>query len=361
MAAARLPWITADLEGCGGVLRPSPDDFVVDEVLPYPPSGAGDHLFVRFEKLGLTTPEAVNRLVAAAGLGDGRRMPPEVGFAGLKDRHARTRQWMSLPWNKPELPDFASAESDELRVIEAQRHNHKLRRGHQRGNHFQIVLRDVPAGGFERAQAVLEALRRTGVPHAFGPQRFGRDGDNDQVALAFLRRQQRPPRDRRLKELLLSALQSRIFNRVLELRIERGLVATALPGDLMTKHVSGGMFTVEDATAEQPRVDALEISPTGPLPGKKMRRPGGQAAELEEEVIAELGLGPDELRRLGPGTRRSLRYPLHPDTRLEPRGEDTLALEVFLPSGAYATVLLDELVKPPDGPFDRTPEAAVKN
>lgn len=354
MTPPRLPWVTAELEGSGGVLLPAPDDFLVDEVLPYDPAGSGEHLFVRFEKVGLNTPEAVARLVRAAGLGDGRRLPPEVGFAGLKDRHARTRQWMSMPWNKPEGPDFSEAESDALRVLETVRHGHKLRRGHQRGNHFRIVLRQVPEGGFSRAEATLERLKQTGVPHAFGPQRFGREGDNDRVALGFLRGDSRPPRDRRLKDLLLSALQSRIFNRVLELRIQRGQFATALPGDLMYKHASGGMFVVEDVPTESARVQGLEISPTGPLPGKKMRRPDGAAAALEAEVIEELELGADELRRLGPGTRRPLRYPLDPATRLERLEDDALALEVFLPSGAYATVLLDELVKPAEGPFDRS-------
>lgn len=335
------------------MLRSDPEDFIVDEALPYEALGEGEHLFVRFEKVGLNTPDAVGRLVRSAGLGDGRRLPPEVGFAGLKDRHARTRQWMSIPWSQPEAPDFSQGEGPQLRVLESVRHNHKLRRGHQRGNHFQIILREVPEGGFERAEAIVERLRSIGVPHAFGPQRFGRDGDNDAVALSFIRGQSRAPRDRRLRDLLLSALQSRIFNRVLALRIERGLFDRALLGDLMSKHQSGGMFVVEDLEAEQTRVQSLEISPTGPLPGKKMRQPSGEAAALEAEVLQEFGLSTDELRRLGPGTRRSLRYPLDPETRIERVGEDGISLKVFLPSGAYATVLLDEMVKPADGPFER--------
>ena len=349
----RIPWITADLPGSGGVLRPEPEDFVVDEVLPYPLSGAGDHLFVRFEKVGINTPDALARVVAAAGLSTGRRLPPEVGYAGLKDRHARTRQWMSLPWTRPEPPDLSGAEDDTLRILEWTRHPHKLRRGHQAGNRFQIVLREVPEGGLARGRAVMDRLRETGVPHAFGPQRFGRDGDNDQVALAFVRRQAKAPRDRHLRDLLLSALQSRVFNEVLTARIERGLFARALAGDLMTKHATGGMFVVEDAAVEQPRVAALEISPTGPLPGKKMRAPAADAAALEAEIVAGLGLSAEDVARLGPGTRRGLRYPLDPEAALTAPAPSTLTLEVFLPSGAYATVLLDELVKPAEGPFTR--------
>lgn len=350
----RIPWITADLPGSGGVLRPEPEDFVVDEVLPYPLSGEGDHLFIRFEKVGLNTPEAVTRIVTAAGLAEGRRLPPEVGYAGLKDRHARTRQWMSIPWpGRSAPPDLALAEGEQLRILETQRHPHKLRRGHQAGNRFEIVLREVPEGGLNRARDVLERLRATGVPHAFGPQRFGRDGDNDQVALAFVRGQAKAPRDRHLRDLLLSALQSRVFNQVLATRIERGLFTRALEGDVMTKHATGGMFTTTDVAADQPRVEALEISPTGPLPGKKMRAPAAEAAALEAEIIDGLGLSPQDVARLGPGTRRGLRYPLDPSVCLTGPAPDTLMLEVFLPSGAYATVLLDELVKPPDGPFTR--------
>ncbi len=352
---SRLPWVTAELPGSGGILRPDPEDFLVDEVLPYAPSGEGDHLFVRFEKVGLNTPDAVARIVRAAGLGNGRRMPPEVGFAGLKDRHARTRQWMSLPCNpKAELPDLSEAESDDLKIIETIRHNHKLRRGHQRGNHFEIVLRDLPEGGGARALATLERLRTTGVPHAFGPQRFGRDGDNDQVALSFIRGATRAPRDRRLRDLLLSALQSRIFNRLLAVRIERGLFDTLILGDLVQKHESGGMFTAEDLAVDQLRAEQMEISPTGPMPGKKMRQPNHAAADLETEIIGEMGLSPEEIRKLGPGTRRLLRYPLAPEAELDVQ-QDCMTLKVFLPSGAYATVLLDEIVKPEDGPFDRAP------
>lgn len=352
----RLPWITAGQPGCGGVLRAAPEDFGVDEALPYAPSGEGPHIFVRFEKLGLDTAPAVQRITEAAGLLKDGRVPPEVGYAGNKDRHARTRQWMSLPWDRPGFPDLGAAEGDDLRVLEQVRHGHKLRRGHQAGNHFDIVLRDLGPDGLALAHATLARLRETGVPHYFGPQRFGRDDDNDRTALAFLRREAKPPKNRRLRDLMLSALQSRIFNAVLARRIQDGTVATALLGDLMSKHETGGMFTVEDVAAEQPRADAFEISPTGPLPGKKMRAPKADAAALEAEILAGFGLGDDEIRRLGPGTRRSLRYPLDPEATIEPGPTpNSLRLRCFLPSGAYATVLLDELVKPDGGVFAREP------
>ena len=346
--------MTAGLPGCGGVLRADAEDFTVDEVLPYAPSGDGTHVFVRFEKIRLDTAPAVRRLVEAAGLLKDGRVPPEVGYAGNKDRHARTRQWMSLPWSGEGLPDLSAAAADDLQVLEMVRHGHKLRRGHQAGNHFDIVLRNVSPDGEARAAAILARLREVGVPHYFGPQRFGRDDDNDRTALAFLRREAKAPKDRRLRDLLLSALQSRIFNAVLARRIEDGTVAQALEGDLMSKHATGGMFTADDPAAEQPRVAALEISPTGPLPGKKMRAPKAAAAALEAEILGTFALGDEEIRRLGPGTRRALRYPLDPEARLAPGPDpDSLRLTVFLPSGAYATVLLDELVKPEAGVFTR--------
>jgi tRNA pseudouridine13 synthase len=337
--------LTGDLAGSGGQLRSDPEDFIVDEIPAYATSGEGEHLFLQIEKVGLTTPEAIRKIAAAIGVRE-----HEIGAAGMKDKDARARQWLSLPWPvKSPLPDLAPVASTELRVIEAKRHGNKLRRGHQKGNRFTIVVRDVPPGGVERAQVVLQKLRELGVPNAFGPQRFGRDGDNAARAIAILRKEARPPRDRRLTSLLLSSLQSAVFNRVLETRIERGLFAKALLGDVMQKHDTHGLFDVSDPAAEQPRVDALAISPTGPLPGPKMRAASAEAKAIEDEAIAALSITDREIDGLDAGTRRALRYPLDSTAKIDPIAPDAYRLEVSLPSGAFATVLLAELMKPERG------------
>ncbi|HET9624714.1 MAG TPA: tRNA pseudouridine(13) synthase TruD, partial [Kofleriaceae bacterium] len=154
-AGVALPYLTSDLAGTAGVLRVTDDDFRVDEVLPYAPSGQGDHVFVHLEKRGLTSPAAAQALARALGVRD-----RDIGIAGMKDRHAVTTQWMSLP--PPVTPEQALAvEVANLRVLEAIRHPHKLRTGHVRANRFVLVVRDVVPGGADaaaRARAILDAL-----------------------------------------------------------------------------------------------------------------------------------------------------------------------------------------------------------
>lgn len=351
--------VTAGLPGSGGRLASDPADFEVTEILAYAPSGEGEHLFVEIEKVGLTTFEAVRRLSRAYELETGLALDArDAGFAGMKDRHARARQWVSIPLPlAAAIPRLDRLEGSELRVLQASRHLNKIRRGHQRANRFGITIRSVPSGGIDRAGVALAVLRQSGVPNGFGPQRFGRDGDNAETAIAFVKGHARPPRDRRIRDLLVSALQSAVFNRVLELRIERGLLGAALLGDVMQKHDTGGLFDVSDPQAEQSRADRLEISPTAALPGKRARMASGVPREIEDAALAELGLSAEHFARFADGTRRVLRYPLDPQARVIAAGEDAYRLEVTLPSGAYATVVLDELVKPEDGPFNRSLDA----
>lgn len=344
---------TAAHPGCGGILRADPEDFQVEERLPYAPSGEGGHLFVQIRKRGLTTLEAARRLAEQVGLGGRRGLPPELGFAGMKDRWSIATQWISLP-RSPEVEAALARFSDsELELLELRPHDKKLRRGHVASNHFKILLSGVPEGGLARAEACLAALKAEGVPNDFGAQRFGREGDNAARGLAILRGEQRPPRERRLRDLLMSAVQSALFNRLLQERIERGELCLPLVGDLMQKHETGGMFWVEEVAAEAPRVAALEISPTGPLFGKKTRPAKGEALAREQAALAALSIPEEAARRLGPGGRRLLRYPLRGARVQAGPTQDSLHLEFSLPAGAYATVLLDELVKPAEGVFTR--------
>jgi tRNA pseudouridine13 synthase len=307
-----------------------PEDFIVDEELAYSPSGEGEHLFVRFTKKNLTTEEAVRRLAG--------KKKSDTGIAGYKDKHGITTQWISIPLPLAEpIPTFEA--SEDLVVLETRRHVHKLRRGHAKANRFRIVVRDVEAAAMDRARAELDRMLAQGVPNRFGEQRFGIDGDNAERALDFVRGRTRPPRDRRVRDLLISALQSKVFNRILEMRIERGLWMKAIAGDVMVKHATGGMFTVVDVDAETPRVERLEISPTGVLPGRRTEI----ATDLEREAIAEYGLSQDDLQKMSTGTRRVLRFPLDPTARIEAIAPDAFRLEITLPSGAFATVVLAEL------------------
>ena len=328
------------------VFRRVPEDFVVEEIPAYAASGRGEHVFVTFRKTGITTPDAMRMLARALGA-DARA----AGHAGMKDRHAVTTQTASfqVPIGVDPEPRLAVAELPGITVLAVARHDNKLKPGHLLGNRFRIVLRGVEPAAAEAACARLREAGRVGVPNAFGPQRFGRDGDNPERALAWVCGKERGPRDKRDQRLLFSALQSRWFNEVLAAREQDGSWASVLPGDLAKKHDTGGLFPVplegpemEEARA---RADAGAISATGPMFGRKMRWPTGAPGELEREV---LGRSLDDPQRLdafahaGEGTRRPLRMMVE-DLLVKaglPDDERAVAATFVLPKGGYATTLL---------------------
>ena len=335
-----LPYLTADLPGIGGVLRAQPEDFVVDEVPAYPASGAGDHVFVRIEKRGVNTAEAVRRIARALGVGE-----RDVGVAGMKDRHAVTRQWISLP--PPVTPEQALAFADaDVRVLEAVRHNHKLRTGHVKANRFVLRVRDAVADALPRAQAILDVLAKApGTPNWYGEQRFGRDGDNAERGRRIVLGEEKAPRDKKLARLLVSALQSELFNRWLSARMADGLYTRVLAGDVLHK-VGGGMFTCEDAATDEARLQNGELVLTGPMFGVDMRAAAGEAAEREAAILAPLTRESfASVARIAEGTRRDATI-LIGEPSVAPGGEDgTLEVRFALPGGAYATAVMRELMK----------------
>ena len=334
-----LPYLTAALPGTGGVLRTVPEDFVVDEVPAYPPSGAGDHVFVRIEKRGLTTAQAVQRISRTLGVGE-----RDVGVAGMKDRHAVTRQWLSLP--PPVTPEQALAlELEDVRVLEAARHAHKLRTGHVRANRFVLRVRGVVPDAAARAQAIMGVLARPpGAPNFYGEQRFGREGDNAARGREMLAGG-KPPRDKKLARLLVSALQSELFNAWLTARMTDGLYARVLAGDVLRK-LGGGMFTCEDAATDEARLLAGELVVTGPMFGDKMRAAAGDAGAREDAILAAAGLARDSfasVRAIAEGTRRDASIQVG-EPSVAADGE-TLEVAFTLPGGAYATTVMREVMK----------------
>lgn len=348
-----LPFLTADQPGIGGILRDSPEDFEVEELPAYLPSGAGDHIFALVEKRDLTTPFAVTQLARALGVS-----PRDVGTAGMKDRRAVTRQWVSLP--PPVNADRVRALAAEnsiagLRILEVAPHQNKLRTGHLRGNRFTLVVRRCVPGAAARARQILEALAAApGAPNWYGEQRFGRDGDNAAAGLALVRKERRFERDPRKNRLLLSALQSELFNRWLERRIQDGLYRAVLEGDLLRK-VAGGVFASTEPAVDQARLVAGEVLPTGPMFGVEMRgpAPGSPAAIREDEILAAAGLSLAELgpvKKLAPGARRDAAIAIA-DWSVEAVASDgattgeSVIVRFTLPAGAYATAVMRELQK----------------
>lgn len=326
------PRLCADLPGVGGRLRAAPEDFFVDEVPLYELSGEGQHLYLHVEKTGATTDD-VEAWLRGRGFA-------EIGVAGKKDKHAVTRQWISVErrrWSD----EHAAALPPWLRLLDAKPHGNKLKTGHLRGNRFRIRVvgarHDV-----DMTAAVVDRINAAGLPNTFGAQRFGAAGDNAEAGLRALEGRLRG--GKRKLQFLVSALQSELFNRVLDRRLREGTWRHVLDGDVLKKTASGGLFVSADAAVDQPRLDARELVPTGPLFGPAMPAPAGAAAALEAAVLAEAGIDPGVFARPRvptTGTRRALIvYPEDLAAIWAPDG--SLVVSFFLPKGSYATTLLRE-------------------
>lgn len=335
-----LPTLTADLAGTGGVIRQELADFHVTERPLYLPEGEGWHLYLWLEKRGLTTRDIVLAL-QAAGLHE-----KDIGVAGLKDKHAITRQWISIP-QKYEATALAALEALEgATILELSRHKNKLAIGHLLGNTFRIRVRQADEGALPKARAILERLERQGVPNYFGAQRFGRFGSNALDGYKLLQGQH-VPGGHRLKRFFVSALQSHVFNHILRLRLERGLYDAVILGDWAKKHDTGGIFRVDDPAVELQRAKDLEISATIPLYGKKVRLSESQAGALERQILERFKLRWTSFANhvIGgrKGDRRITRVKLE-DVKLEPT-DDGYWLEFSLRKGAFATTILREIMK----------------
>ncbi|HYO58731.1 tRNA pseudouridine(13) synthase TruD [Archangium sp.] len=336
--SAERPRLTEDVPGCGGAFKLVPEDFEVEELPAYLPSGEGEHLYLWVEKRGRDTREMVRALAVALGVDEG-----DVGVAGMKDRQAITRQFLSVPARaEARLPELRL---EGVSVLWSRRHGNKLRTGHLRGNRFRLRLRGVKDVGAARES--FTRLGARGMPNYFGEQRFGREGDNADLGRLLVLGQRLPRRpDRFQRKLYLSAFQSRLFNRALVDRLRAGTFDTPLLGDVLRREDSGGLFVCEAPEVDGPRVAAFEVSPAGPLFGPKMSAAAHAVAEVEAKLLAEEGVTLDDFRRGGDetqGGRRPYRVRLGSPS-LEVEGED-LVLTFELPKGSYATEVLHELLK----------------
>lgn len=401
----QLPYLTRDFPGVGGMIKQRDEDFFVQEIPLYEPSGEGEHVYCEVQKVALTTFDAVNRLARALNIPS-----RDIGFAGLKDARAITRQIFSIPLVTPET--VMGLKIPDLTIQWAARHVNKLRLGHLKGNRFAIKIREVNPTDVVKLRPVIDLLERRGVPNYFGEQRFGRRGNNDLLGaalisgdnvrllqlllgspdpavddaqtlgargafdrrdneaamrlyprshgmerriLARLMKTHKPNSavraiDEKLRRLWVSALQSRVFNEVLAMRIEANTMDLLIDGDLAMKHENGACFGVEDVATEQPRADAFEISPTGPMVGYRMTLPKGEALRIEEGVFAQVGVTPEsfgDTKERAKGERRALRAKPQ-DVQLSAGVDDHaghITVAFTLPAGSYATVLLRELMK----------------
>jgi len=322
-----------------GLLRSRPEDFLVEEDLGWQPSGAGEHAFLTLRKRGLNTTDLARRIARLAAV-----PALAVGFAGLKDRHALTTQSFTVQLPAGVMPDWTQLEDGSVEVLAVTRHARKLRRGALTGNRFQLCVRGL-AGDRLRAAETLDRIARHGVPNAFGSQRFGRAGGNLEAAAALLAgRGRRPPREQ--QGLYLSAARSWLFNLVLAERVRSGCWDTALDGDVLMLEGSHSQFHHDAGDAGiATRLAALDLHPTGPLPGRVGRALAARSAsaELEAAVLLPWTHWVEGLARLGvDAERRALRVVVR-DLHWT-WGEADLTLAFSLTGGSYATAVLRELV-----------------
>lgn len=400
------PYLTTEIPGIGGAIKRVPEDFVVEEVPLYPPADDGEHTYFEIQKCDLSTPMAIERLARALGT-----RPGDVGYAGLKDRKAITRQVLSVPHIEPER--VAAVKLPQIEVLWARRHRNKLRVGHLRGNRFKLWVRDIDEGAEAHIAQCAALLLEKGLPNYYGPQRFGNRGDAHRIGRAFLQRDDRAAvrrilgcpsaaennphvvrarghfeagelvdalssfpasyrEERRLlsyllqagenyagarrrlgettRKLYFTAYQSYLFNLALveRMRRTRNDLSVLIAGDVAYLHRNGAVFRVDNAEAEQVRAAAFEISPSGPIFGKKMPVPLGAEGEWESALLEKEGIRASDFHQLMPGLqleggRRPYRVRIE-DLEWRIEGRD-LYLQLFLPKGSYATSLLRELMK----------------
>jgi len=418
-AMLNLPRLLSDFTAVAGRIKQDYEDFVVEELPLYPASGAGAHTYFLLEKRGLSTSQAVHDIARALGV---RRR--DIGYAGLKDAHAVTRQWMSVEHAEPE--QVAAISLPRMRIVEVTRHTNKIKLGHLAANRFNIRVRQTEPDRLGELRAALQVLCRRGVPNYFGPQRFGGRGDTWQVGRAIIagrldevvdlvlgrpsecdhghilrarrlyeekhyaaaarqwpgvfhdERQalwalERTGRkkvafgaiDRSSRRFYVSAYQSHLFNQIVARRLADGLDRLH-SGDLAWVHASGAVFLVEDAAVEQPRADTFAISPSGPLFGYRMTQATGWPGELEAELLVQERLTPQAFRD-NPlhvkGNRRPLRFRPHDasiDLAADGRGP-YLGFTFTLPRGCYATAMLRELFASPTAEGDGPRQGAAED
>lgn len=348
-------------------------DFIVNELLPLEFTGDGEHLWLHIQKSGMNTAYLANLLSEWA------KIPlRDVGYSGLKDRHALTTQWFSLRLPKKQLPESEFAPTDigdneSVTILAQHWHNKKLNRGTHRANQFIITLRDIQFASSDdeniesskqtakqRVERQLKTMSENGVPNYFGTQRFGRQGNNIREALALFARpprevkpqakkskRQRVPREQNSMEL--SAARSLIFNEILAARVSDGSWNGGLAGEVFNLDGSGSIFTSEtiDDTL-QARLASGDIHPTGVLWGVDNTKVSGNAAAIEQDIVQHNPL----LTALAKGLeirdikaqRRALRLPIE---ALSWRWDDekTLVLHFTLATGSFATSVLASLVQ----------------
>ncbi|HAU0772538.1 TPA: tRNA pseudouridine(13) synthase TruD [Legionella pneumophila] len=315
-----------------------PEDFQVNELFEGQFSGEGEHIVLKIEKKGLTTEQVIKSLARLIN-----KPIKLISYAGLKDKQALTTQWLSIHAPGEVIEGIETLEAPGWKILECTRHNKKLRPGFLSGNHFTITLRNVS----NETDLIhrIEQIKLKGVPNYFGEQRFGRDGGNLIKAEEILV-QGRKVKDRFLKGMYFSAARSWLYNLILSRRVKESSWNLPLLGDVIQLVGSNSVFVNDKSLDEQllQRIGEKDVSPASPLPGRSKNLVKGTALQIINEVYAEWSAWLDGLEKNGleEAWRANILYAEQIEYRIN---QETVELSFVLPAGAYATVVLRELVQ----------------
>ena len=332
-----LTWLHGKPQG-QGILKANPEDFVVVEDLGFAPDGEGEHLLVRILKTDCNT-----RFVADALAKFLKIHAREVSFAGQKDKHAVTEQWLCARLPGKEMPDLSKFQLEGCQVLEYARHKRKLRLGALKGNQFTLILREI--SDRDDVERRLQAVAAQGVPNYFGAQRFGIGGSNLLGALRWAE-SVAPLRDRNKRSFWLSAARSGLFNQQVSIRLKKPEFNQVVDGDALQLAGRGSWFvaTPEEHAQLQERVDNRELMITAALPGSGEWGSQREALAAEQAAVAEeTQLQALLVREKVEAARRAML--LYPQQMSWNWWDDvTVELRFWLPAGSFATSVVRELI-----------------
>jgi len=312
------------------------EDFQVTEITNRQLHESGPHLYLHIEKRGVNTQWLARQLANHAKVN-----LKDVGYAGLKDRHAVTRQWFSLPIKNSE-PDLTHLfAKEEFTLLGKGYYGVKLKRGALGGNQFRIVLRNV-SGDQAKINQRLELIRNQGVPNYFGEQRFGHDFENIKQAQQLFETGKRP-RNRQKASMYMSAARSYLFNNMLAKRIELKQWDTPMEGEVFGFAGSLRGFKQENTSEERARLRAQRIHPSCALWGKGDSLSEGALNQLEREQAQAYPVLSQGLEKQGLKQERRATRMLLPDLFWQWQDDATLVLRFNLASGYFATSVLREI------------------
>ncbi len=200
-------------KGIGGNIRTKYDDFYVEEIPETLPSGTGPNTWLLIEKTNRNTLDVLLDIARDLHLSRKR-----MGFAGMKDKDAITRQWICISNIHPDELSDLEEKLYNVKILKITQNEKKLRIGQLVGNKFRILIKDTaePKKDVGTVKEILTQLVERGVPNYYGWQRFGKNRPNTHIVGKFL-----------IKNDLKGAVNSYIGNPYLgeanHIKIARGL------------------------------------------------------------------------------------------------------------------------------------------